>query len=284
MDPARHPHEPSGEAASRAPAGSGGNPLALDAAEALALDGWLAGERGLSIPWLMSQAGDRVAEAALALLRARGLSRVVVLEGPGNNGGDGVVAAARLAPEVETWEWRPLGRPAAAQAVSTAALAIPPPRRDHPETGPGAGPRATGHDPRGRDPAGRAGPVRVVTAVAAPGEPPLDARTLVIDALFGVGLARPLAGAARGAVERVLAAGAPVLAVDVPSGLDATTGEVVGGASGCALPAVATVTFVLPKAGLLAAAGPALAGDVRVVEIGFPAAEAVGWLRARRGG
>ena len=234
------------------------------------MDGWLAGERGLSIPWLMARAGAQVAAVARELLRVRGSTRIVVLEGPGNNGGDGVVAAALLAPECETWEWRPLGRPATAQAVSDAALAE--------LVGPtGAG--RSGVEARAALPV----PTRVVTPGPVGAGPPLDARTLVVDALFGVGLARPLAGAARSAVGRVLAAGAPVLAVDVPSGLDATTGQVVGGADGIALPAVATVSFVLPKAGLLAADGPALAGEVRVVEIGFPVAEAVAWLRARRG-
>ena len=62
------------------------------------------------------------------------------------------------------------------------------------------------------------------------------------------------------------AAGAPVLAVDLPSGLDANTGEVLG----AAVRADVTVTFIARKPGFAAGAGPALVGDVRVAEIGIP--------------
>jgi NAD(P)H-hydrate epimerase len=191
------------------------------AEEAQALDRWLVEERGFTIPRLMEQAGTRLAEAARELVRERGLQRAVFLVGPGNNGGDALVAEAQLRGELSTCIWRPLQ---------------------------GDGP------------------------------PSLDARTLLVDGLFGVGLCRPLEGAARAAVQHVSASEAVVLAVDVPSGLHATTGEVLG----VAMRARHTLAFVGPKAGFFVGAGPEHVGTWSVAEIGFPATEAEAWLAARR--
>jgi NAD(P)H-hydrate epimerase len=74
----------------------------------------------------------------------------------------------------------------------------------------------------------------------------LESADLVIDALFGVGLARPIEGELRALLERVAGAGLPVLAVDVPSGLASDTGD----ALGFLLPPTRTLTFGLPKLGL----------------------------------
>ena len=108
--------------------------------------------------------------------------------------------------------------------------------------------------------------------------PPLDDRTLLIDGLFGVGLSRPVEGAARAAIEHVNRSPACVLAIDVPSGLCATTGAVLG----AAVRARCTLTFVGPKRGFFVGAGPAHVGAWRAVEIGFPAAEAEAWRAKRR--
>lgn len=108
--------------------------------------------------------------------------------------------------------------------------------------------------------------------------PPLDALTLLVDGLFGVGLSRAVEGAARAAIEHVNASPACVLAIDIPSGLCATTGEVLG----AAVRAQRTVTFVGPKRGFFVGEGPAHVGSWRAVEIGFPAAEADAWLATRR--
>ena len=214
-------------------------PLELTAAEALAMDAWLV-SRGLTLSGLMARAGEQVAQAARRLLRERDLARAVFLVGPGNNGGDALVAERLLRAETETLVWRPLPRPPAADALAGAD----------------------------RDP-----PPRVTAA-----PPPLDARTLLVDGLFGVGLARAPEGAARSAIEHVHASPACVLAIDVPSGLSADSGEPLG----LAIRALETITFVLPKRGLSHGAGPAHAGRVLVVEIGFPAQQAEDWLRARR--
>jgi len=100
---------------------------------------------------------------------------------------------------------------------------------------------------------------------------------LVVDAILGIGLARPVTGAARTAIEAVNAAGRPVVAVDIPSGLDATTGL----PAGVAVRADLTVTFVGRKLGLYLGEGPAYAGHVQFADLGIPA-EAV--ARAGLGG
>ncbi|MEM7341000.1 MAG: NAD(P)H-hydrate dehydratase [Actinomycetota bacterium] len=104
----------------------------------------------------------------------------------------------------------------------------------------------------------------VRTTVVEPGEPvpPAD---LVVDAAFGTGLSRPYD---RPAVD------APVLAVDIPSGIDGLTGE----PHGRPVRATATVTFAALKPGLLLGAGPEHAGLVRVVDIGLDTARASAWL------
>lgn len=195
--------------------------VCLSAAEALDMDRWLIEERGFTLPSLMAEAGARLAETVEERRAAWGSERLAFLVGPGNNGGDALVARELLGAESAGPIWRPL-------------------RAEAP--------------------------------------PPLDATWLVVDGLFGVGLARPVEGDAAQALERVRASGAKVLAVDVPSGLDATTGRVLG----AALAAHATLAFVLPKQGFFVGEGPAHTGAWRAVEIGFAAREAVDWVLARR--
>ena len=220
-------------------------PTALTADEALAMDHWLE-SRGFTLAALMATAGARVADEARRLVRERHLQRAVFLVGPGNNGGDALVAERLLRGQLDTLVWQPLPRAPAADALAGAD----------------------------RDPP----PLRVSLA------PPLDARTLLVDGLFGVGLARPLTGAARAAVQHVNDSPATVLAIDVPSGLSATTGEIVGGEQGAALRAHATLTFVAPKAGFFRGAGPEHVGAWRAADLGFAPSELVPWLAARRAG
>jgi NAD(P)H-hydrate epimerase len=89
---------------------------------------------------------------------------------------------------------------------------------------------------------------------------------LVIDALFGTGLARTLREPWAEVVRAVNASGRPVLAVDLPSGLDANTGAVLG----AAIRAGTTVTFVARKPGFDHGEGPEHCGRVLVAEIGIP--------------
>jgi NAD(P)H-hydrate epimerase len=201
-------------------------PVRWSAAEALEMDRWLE-SRGFSVSQLMDVAGRRVAERACELIQRHGLTRVVLMIGPGNNGGDAEVAAAHLSCPTQLW------RPLLDEAV-----------------------------------------------------PVLDASTLIIDGLFGVGLCRPVTGSARAAIEAVNASGAMILAIDVPSGLSADSGEIVGADTadgGVAVRADHTVTFVGPKQGFFLASGPELVGSWTAVDIGFPVEQAEDWVRARRG-
>jgi hydroxyethylthiazole kinase-like uncharacterized protein yjeF len=176
---------------------------------------------------LMEAAGRAVADAAMSLAPE---GPVLVVAGPGNNGGDGLVAARRLA--------------AAGREVTVHLHGDPARLR---------GDAATA---RFR----WAGPC-VAAAL------PLPPAALIIDALFGAGLDREIAGPAAALVAAMNAARAPVLAVDLPSGLHADTGRVLG----AAVEAAATVTFFRKKPGHLIYPGRALCGRLILAEIGIPA-------------
>jgi NAD(P)H-hydrate epimerase len=101
--------------------------------------------------------------------------------------------------------------------------------------------------------------VQVLEAADLAPDQALPPARLVIDAAYGTGLERPYLPPSPG--------GSPVLAVDIPSGLSGSTGEVLEG--GGAIEAVATVTFASLKPGLVLGSGPALAGDIEVADIGL---------------
>ncbi len=176
---------------------------------------------------LMANAGAAVAEALTARFTR---APTAVLCGPGNNGGDGFVVARRLA----QLGW----------SVRVALL--------------GARERLRG------DAAAAAEAWRGTTLALEPAV--LEGAGLVVDALFGAGLARPLEGPARTMVEAVEAARLPVVAVDVPSGIDGDTGEIRGAAARAAL----TVTFHRPKPGHLLLPGRVHVGELVVADIGIP--------------
>jgi len=89
----------------------------------------------------------------------------------------------------------------------------------------------------------------------------------LVDALFGTGLSRPVNGLFRKAIEAIGSCGRPVLALDIPSGIDADTGRILG----VAVKAECTVTFGLPKRGLFLHPGADHAGRIECVDIGIPA-------------
>ena len=192
-------------------------PAEMGRADAAAIAAGIPGTR------LMEAAGRAIARAAMRRFRP---CRTLVLAGPGNNGGDGYVAARLL--EQAGWP------------VAVAALA--PPR---------AGSDAAVAAARWH---GLMLPFSVAEAARA---------ELVIDAVFGAGLARPVDGLVAAALA---AAGGPVLAVDVPSGLDGATGQVRGFAPRAAL----TVTFFRRKPGHLLMPGRDLCGEVLLADIGLP--------------
>lgn len=160
--------------------------------------------------------------------------RVVVLCGPGNNGGDGYVIARVLR------DW--------GCAVSVHALA----------------PAAT---PDAAEMAARwGGPVAGFDALD---WEEMRAAALVVDAVFGTGLARDIAPGIWGALVMAQEAGARLVAVDILSGLDADTGAVRAAGGFVDHPAALTVTFQAEKLGHHLGAGGALSGPVRVVDIGL---------------
>jgi ADP-dependent NAD(P)H-hydrate dehydratase / NAD(P)H-hydrate epimerase len=177
---------------------------------------------------LMEAAGSAVAVAVGARWP---MSPVTVLCGPGNNGGDGFVAARHLA--------------AAGWPVKLALL--------------GSREKLTGE---------AAHAASLWTGAIAPfAVDCLDGAGIVIDAIFGAGLSRPLDGKALLLVEALQERQTPTCAIDVPSGLDGASGIV----RGAAAPADLTVTFFRKKPGHLLFPGRELCGDVVVADIGIPA-------------
>lgn len=189
----------------------------------------LAVEQGVSGPLLMEAAGHAVADA----VKARWLQRpVAVLCGPGNNGGDGFAAARHL---------MEAGWPVRLTLLGERA-------------------RLTG------DAAHHAALWR--GGIEPFGPAFLDSAAVIVDALFGAGLSRPIEGAAAEMIEALKLRSIPTCAVDVPSGLDGATGEI----RGTAAPAEVTVTFFRKKPGHLLFPGRRLCGTVVLADIGTPPA------------
>jgi NAD(P)H-hydrate epimerase len=89
---------------------------------------------------------------------------------------------------------------------------------------------------------------------------------LIVDALLGVGLSGPVRGTYASLIDLINSSGARILSVDIPSGLDATTGKVLG----CCVKADKTITFVAKKRGMAINAGPRHCGRVAVADLGLP--------------
>lgn len=200
--------------------------------------------------WLMEEAGTAVAAAAHALLLSAARphrSRVLVMCGPGNNGGDGLVAARHLA-----------GLGIGSEVVLLAAEGRP--------SAPDAAlnwERLDGLDLVHRVATGRSSDVALYLNG-------IERAGLVIDALLGTGVRGLLREPVRTAVDVVVRAReheVPVLAVDTPTAVDLSTGE----PSDPVVRADVTVTFHRPKQGLRSRVGRLLAGRVLVAPIGIPA-------------
>jgi hydroxyethylthiazole kinase-like uncharacterized protein yjeF len=178
---------------------------------------------------LMLSAGQAVAQAAMDLVEQ---GPILVIAGRGNNGGDGFVAAAELA--------------ARGRDVSVILLC----ERDTLKGDAALAAR------------GWKNPVLPFNPQA------IGAPALIIDALFGAGLDRPVKGDPLTVIEAINASGVPVLGVDLPSGINGSTGAVMG----AAVRATETITFFRRKPGHLLFPGRLHCGRVRVADIGIDAA------------
>ncbi len=179
-------------------------------------------------PPLMERAGAAAAAVALEMLAAGGVPLVVA--GPGNNGGDAFVVA------------RLLKESGCAPVVVFVGVVDGLPA-----------------DARGALESWRSIGGEILATI------PDRRYALAIDGLFGIGLTRPLAGRHAELVERINSLGCPVLALDVPSGLDAETGRIMG----TAVRATRTATFIALKPGLLTLDGPDHCGIVGIHDLGL---------------
>jgi ADP-dependent NAD(P)H-hydrate dehydratase / NAD(P)H-hydrate epimerase len=198
---------------------------------------------------LMEQAGTAVAAAAKALAEATGRWRkgpILILCGPGNNGGDGLVAARRLARA---------GAEVAVVLVSTEARPSTPDALrnwDRLDNEPKVS-RSLAANPRDLGMLGKN----------------VEKASIVIDALLGTGVSGSLRDPIRSAIaviDRARGMGVPILAVDTPTAVDLSSGD----PSEPVVRADLTVTFHRPKTGLLTRRGAAYAGKVLVAPIGIP--------------
>jgi NAD(P)H-hydrate epimerase len=215
-------------------------PLSRD--EVRALDARAANELGLPTLVLMENAG----RGAAAWLRDRveaTTARVLIVCGPGNNGGDGGVVARHL----DAWGF----------SVRVLWFAKP----DHLRGD--AAVQWNILDKSGIDQANWEGEGASALSDL---ESWLAEADWVVDALLGTGLTRPVEGPLHAAITAMNGAGKPILALDLPSGLDADTGQPLG----VAVRAKATTTFVAPKLGFDAPGAGAYTGEVTVIDIGVP--------------
>ncbi len=201
-----------------------------DSAQQRALDAWAIEERGISSETLMERAGTGLARACVELVPE---GTIAIVCGKGNNGGDGHVAARVL---------RELGRDVQIIDVGNQEASAPS------SSGPVSSSPATSWPVS--ELAGAAGIIDALLGTGFSGEP----RPPISDAIDAINAARERSPAPL------------VIACDVPSGVDASTGEV----TGSAVRADATVTFHAAKPGLWITPGKRHAGEVRVVGIGIP--------------
>jgi ADP-dependent NAD(P)H-hydrate dehydratase / NAD(P)H-hydrate epimerase len=183
-------------------------------------------------PPLMERAGLAAAEFARELCAGRG-NPLLVVAGPGNNGGDAFVAARHL----KEW-WFNVTVVFAGDEHRLSA------------------------DARAALEAWRAAGGSIVREM-----PPQSRWELIVDGLFGIGLERDITGPYAGWIGTLNGYGAPILALDVPSGLHSDTGRVMG----CAVRAAHTLTFIALKPGLLTLDGPDHCGALKVAALGLDA-------------
>jgi hydroxyethylthiazole kinase-like uncharacterized protein yjeF len=213
--------------------------ILLNAAESRELDRLSQEKYGIPSYSLMRNAGEAVADLLLRRWPKAVGASVLVVAGKGNNGGDGFVAARKLLQAGV--QVRAILLAHAADLKGDAALA----HRDYVAVG-GAVTELINED---------------AVAGALQGEPPIA----VVDAIFGTGLNAEVRGLPRRMIDAINALGAPIVAVDIASGVNADSGAVMG----AAVSATLTVTFGYAKYGHASYPGAGLTGDLEIAEIGF---------------
>jgi len=213
-----------------------GNIRFITSAQAKAIDCEVRERLGLSTLILMENAGRAVAEEALRILKKH--KGIAIFCGKGNNGGDGFVAARHLLTRGIKPEIFLAGRFTEVKNEARTNLEVLLKLRQ------------------------KVQPIREENLYLV--RKKILKKSLLIDALLGVGLQGEVRGIFRPLIEMINASKRYVLSVDIPSGLDADTGK----ALGCCVSAQRTITFVAKKKGMLLADGPKYCGKVVVADLG----------------
>ena len=198
-------------------------------------------EFGLPGSVLMENAAMRVSEFVMSKLPHA--KKIVILAGPGNNGGDGIAVARQLSQagySVDLWSTQKAGAYRNEAALN---------EKFYLKSG------------------------RLIKRISSPDDlqafgEDLDKADILIDALLGTGADRPMDTLTAGLIDRANSAGLPVIALDIPSGVNADSGEILGSA----VRADWTLTFAFPKKGLFFYPGAANTGDIYICDIHIPAA------------
>lgn len=206
----------------------------LTAAETRIIEERAVEAAGVTLEELMQKAGESLARHVIALAPT---GRIVVLAGPGNNGGDGWVCAATLERAGRDVRVLSVRDPSALAGIAARAA------------------RAA---------------IEAGVAVAVPGDGPIEqelsSADVVVDALLGTGASSPLRPPIDRWCRALRSVRAPIIAADLPTGVDADTGAVVPEA----VRATRTVTFLAPKRGLYLYPGASCAGEVVLESLGLP--------------
>lgn len=201
-----------------------------DAKEAKEIDGISIRQIGIPSFVLMERAAMKVADCVYRIMDHEH-GKVLAICGMGNNGGDGVAAARILMERGCQVELAYIGNKEHASEEMMTQMEI-------------------------------ASKLSIPIADSLE----MEKYDVIIDAIFGIGLSREIKGEYHKMIQQINQSGAHVVSVDIPSGVDATTGKVFG----IAVKADDTVTFGVNKRGLVLFPGAQYAGKVHVEEIGFP--------------
>ncbi len=212
--------------------------------EVRAFDAWAINTLGIPGVVLMENAGRSCAELIKDKLKGKAVPKVCIFCGTGNNGGDGYVIARHLINsgfDVTVAVCGDRGKIKGDAKINLDIL------------------ERMGRTIESLDPAG--GRIREQA------EAFCSEADMIVDGLFGTGLSGQLRGEYKELIESMNECGCPILAVDIPSGLDCDTGEPLGSA----IRAVATVTFVALKKGFTSPAARAYTGEIFIASIGIAA-------------